>query len=460
MKNNFISIKEKLIVSYILILIILIWIGGYSLYTINRISSQYNEFVEKLDTLSNVKNSIKESKNSLDNLLLTRSTNYIDDIYSSIDTSYGELNKLSRRNMTKEEYNLMVDLRKLIGSYRAYSEETFRVALGTADERYIINYNNSTKVYNYIMESVDEINNKIYEENFRKYKIIKEHNLKFTRAIIVIFIISISISIMFIFFFSRKLIQNVNALTNQAEEVSKGNFEVDNLKIDSQDEIGILFNSFNIMVKEIKYLLSEVENKTRLEKEAQFLALQSQINPHFLFNTLNVIAKTALIEGSDNTCDLIESLSDILRYTLRNVNSTVTLEEEVYSLRQYIYIQKTRFGDRIKYIENIDDDLLNYKIPLLSLQPIVENAFKHGLEGKEQGGEIEVRINSIKNYIKIEIRDNGKGFYPYMYSKENAGIGVKNVRERLGIYFKNKSLLFFYNTKEGALVKIIIPKVE
>lgn len=463
MKNRFISINEKLIVSYLLLLILLAWVALYSLYTINRISNEYNHFIEDISMLNNIKSSITNSKIALDNLLLTRSTNYIDTIYSSINTASFAIRDFKNEKPPIEVYNTCTDLQNLLANYEKYCEGTFRVALSTADERYIKNYNNALKVYNYILEGLDEINNHIYQNRFKNYSLIIQHNSNFSKTILFIFALSIFLSILFVFIFSSKLIKNVKEITRNAREISKGNFKVSKLQVHSQDEISILSNTFNLMVEKIKSLLEEVRRKTELEKEAQFLALQSQINPHFLFNTLNIIAKTSIIEGADQTCDLIESLSDLLRYTLRNPSSHVQLQEEIQYLREYISIQKTRFSDRVEFIENIDESLLNYKIPLLSLQPIVENAFKHGLEGKEEGGKIVFNLAEKGNYILIEIEDNGKGFshhYP-IQSKTSSSIGLHNVIERLKLFYKNKGLLFFYNKSSGgAIIKIIIPKVE
>ncbi|QZY55645.1 sensor histidine kinase [Crassaminicella profunda] len=463
MKNKFISINEKLIVSYLLILILLAWVALYSLYTINRISNEYNHFIEDISMLNNIKSSITSSKIALDNLLLTRSTNYIDTIYSSINSASFAIKDFKNENPPIEVFNACTDLQKLLSNYEKYCEGTFRVALSTADERYIRNYNNALKVYNYILEGLDEINNHIYENRFKNYSLILQHNSNFSKTILFIFALSIFLSILFVFIFSSKLIKNIKKITKNALEISKGNFKVENIQVHSQDEISILSNTFNLMVEKIKNLMREVKRKTELEKEAQFLALQSQINPHFLFNTLNVIAKTSILEGADETCDLIESLSDFLRYTLRNPSSQVKLLDEIEYLREYISIQKTRFSDRVQFIENIDENLLNYKIPLLSLQPIVENAFKHGLEGKEEGGKIVFTLTEKGNYILIKIEDNGKGFSHdyHIKSKPSSSIGLHNVIERLKLFYKNKGLLFFYNQSSGgAMIKIIIPKVE
>lgn len=460
MSNKFVSIKEKLITSYLLILIILIWVSGYSLYTINRISNEYNVFIEKINILNQVKNEIKSSKVSLDNLLLTRSTNYIDPIYTSIGNARFDIGNFKELKLLSSSYNEASDIQKLIESYEKYSEKTFRIALGTADERYIQNYKEANRVYSYIIDSLEDLIQDIFDGSIEGYEVIVAHNARFSKVIIFIFGLSLIMSVGFIILFSMTLIKRVNLITKHSKELSKGNFDTENLPTDGNDEISLLSDSFNMMVKKIRTLMKEVTTRTILEKEAQFKALQSQINPHFLFNTLNIIAKTSILEGADKTCDLIESLSDILRYTLQNPSSHVSIGSELKNLREYVYIQKSRFGDRVSFIEDIDESLLHYKIPLLSIQPFIENSFKYGLEGIEEDSFIRFSIRGYKNYIVMEIKDKGRGFCDSKIASSSTGIGMQNVSQRLSLMFKNKSRVFFYNWNEGAIVKIIIPKVE
>ncbi|SHJ94467.1 sensor histidine kinase [Tepidibacter formicigenes] len=464
MKSKFVSIKEKLIVSYLIIIIISAWISSYSIYIIYDVSKEYNNLIENIFILNKIQVHIIESKKNLDKFLLTRSRDYIDEIYYSIDDTKFSVYKFQNKRISEQNYMRCKDLYNMIYNYENYCEDTFRIALSSYDESYMKNYNNANKVYGYILKVIGEINNNLFEDAFINYNNILKYNQNLIKVLLFMVIFISSTSLIFTYVFSMKIVKSINSLTKGAKQVASGNFNIEKININSNDEVGILSKAFNKMVENIKNLLEEIKKKTELEKEAHFLALQSQINPHFLFNTLNVIAKTSLIEGADKTCDLIESLSDILRYNLRKIDSSVQLKEEIRNLKEYIHIQKTRFLDRVEFIEEIDESILGYKIPSLTIQPIVENSFMHGLEGKEDKGIIKLIAKDEKEYIHIKVIDNGKGFDLDYKNKpikkgHTTGIGLNNIKERLNIFFKGKSEIYIKNLDEGCLVGIKIPKV-
>ena len=221
-------------------------------------------------------------------------------------------------------------------------------------------------------------------------------------------------------------------------------------------------------------LLEETREKVRLEnllKDIQIKTLQSQINPHFLFNTLNTIARIALIEGASNTEELIYTLSDLLRYSLKNSENMVKIETEVNNIKKYLYIQTVRYGDRIKYHIDMDNEILNSKIPVMTLQPIVENAIIHGLEKKAEGGVLSIAGKKFFNeYIIIEVSDNGAGipedrlksiFNENRPDGNITGLGIQNVDHRIKYYFgKEYGLYIESRMGEGTKVFIKLPYVK
>lgn len=221
-------------------------------------------------------------------------------------------------------------------------------------------------------------------------------------------------------------------------------------------------------------LMEEMKKRVELEKEIKDLelkALQSQVNPHFLFNSLNTIARLALIEKANKTEEIVYALSDILRYTLKNVNRIVTIEEEVMHIERYMKIQSIRFGDRINFKIHIPDEIKKVKIPFMTLQPLVENAVIHGIEPKVDGGTIIVRGKSTHNQVIIEILDDGVGIpneklKDMLSNKQHSeditnsiGIGLSNVNERLCYYFGSECRLKIESSIDvGTTIKVIIPK--
>ena len=137
--------------------------------------------------------------------------------------------------------------------------------------------------------------------------------------------------------------------------------------------------------------------------------LKSQINPHFLFNTLNVIGGMANLEGAETTEAMIQSLSHLFRYNLKTPEENVSLARELKVVRDYMFIQQKRFGDRITYEIDCQTDAESVLVPTFTFQPLVENAIIHGLASKEEGGHILIRVKERQSQICIAVADNGRG---------------------------------------------------
>lgn len=193
----------------------------------------------------------------------------------------------------------------------------------------------------------------------------------------------------------------------------------------------ILKNKFH---SKVSYLEEEI-NKEKLK------TLESQINPHFLFNTLNSISRMAFLENSPNTIEMVYCLSDLLRYTLDQKEDFPTIEQEINNIKKYLFIQSVRYRDRLKFNIDISDKILNFRIPSMILQPIVENAIMHGIEPKSMGGTIDIYSEFDGGDIKIIVRDTGVGIENSKLLQiqnnnfTNLGIGLSNPHNRLCSYF-------------------------
>lgn len=221
-------------------------------------------------------------------------------------------------------------------------------------------------------------------------------------------------------------------------------------------------------------LLKESQEKLLLEQKAKKMELktiQAQINPHFLFNTLNSIARMALMEDAPQTEELIYNLSDLLRYNLKNIEEFPKIRNEMNNIERYLFIQTLRYSDRISYSISIDDSVLDYRIPSMTLQPLVENCLVHGLEEKKEGGVIEINGKLISdNEIVLTISDNGVGIEPELVkrlnqknnlSSKSLGIGILNTQERICHYFGSRYGLTFESIlHEGTNVAVHIPCIK
>lgn len=205
----------------------------------------------------------------------------------------------------------------------------------------------------------------------------------------------------------------------------------------------------------------EMLEKKIIDLEAKNMSLV--INPHFLFNTLNSIARIAYFEKSHKTEELIYCLSDLLRYNLKQDDDLHTIGAEMDNIEKYLYIQKTRFKNRLDYVIDIAEDIKPHRIPNMIIQPIVENAVIHGITPKRGGGAITICAEKYKNDITISVIDNGNGFpkeiLQSLHQPENKlGIGFRSTDQRLKRYFgEHYGLRVVKSDYSGSTVTISIP---
>lgn len=194
-------------------------------------------------------------------------------------------------------------------------------------------------------------------------------------------------------------------------------------------------------------------------READLKLLQSQVNPHFLFNTLNTIAQTAYIEGAIQSSELTLSLSELLRATLRKTETLIPLHEEVALLRNYIHIQKARFGDRISFSIDVDAAAEPMLIPCLLLQPLVENAIIHGFESLARAGAVSLTAGVHDGRLLVVITDDGVGFDPGMVvMSDPRKIGLRSTQSRLEHYFGGGQRFSVDSTPgRGTRIEIAVP---
>ena len=258
------------------------------------------------------------------------------------------------------------------------------------------------------------------------------------------------------------------------------NFDIKELPVRRRDEIGQLNLAVNQMKDSMKSVITTLHEKQELTEQlyeqemelekARFSALQSQINPHFLFNTLNVINGMADMEGAGTTGELIRSLSRLFRYSLENHSDRVPLFQELTVIKDYIYIEKKRFGERLSYVLKADVDLESYEIPSFTLQPLVENSIRHGILVRPKGGVVAIRIMERGEELVIQVLDNGAGMEKaqremLLAGKERqdnraSGIGTGNVFRRLRLMFPGCRIRISGRKGRGTCVEIRINAKE
>jgi two-component system, LytTR family, sensor kinase len=194
--------------------------------------------------------------------------------------------------------------------------------------------------------------------------------------------------------------------------------------------------------------------------KAQLSALRQQIEPHFLFNTLNTIAGLVREGRGDNAVDMIAGLSELLRKSLQGADRQwVALGEELEIAETYLEIEKARFAERLRVSVDVPEELRRVKVPSLILQPIVENAVKHGIAKRVEGGSIEISAERVNGELLVSVRNDGPRFV--VEGEKRTGIGLKNVRERLAsLYGERGRLLVDGGVEPGARVTVVVPLEE
>lgn len=262
-------------------------------------------------------------------------------------------------------------------------------------------------------------------------------------------ILVISLLLLLFYLFSRyflgQIIAPLHSVVEGMREMEEGNLTV-HVEPAGQSEIRTMIHSFNRMVRELKASIEENERVQQKKHQAEVRALQSQINPHFLVNTLNSIRFMAQVSRFDGIRKMAEALIKILSCSFRGSISFYTVREELDVLDSYIYLMKIRYSDGFEVEYQIDRGCLDYKMPRLILQPIVENSIVHGLAEKEDDiGHLKISLEEEKESILFTVEDDGRGMTQeeiecLLHPKErldddNTSIGIENVLGRLKLNF-------------------------
>ena len=345
--------------------------------------------------------------------------------------------------------------------------------------------------YSFLRDQILSLNMTLFNLNASTYTQSKAQAEKTfssaIKALVVIFVCS-----------ALLLYRNIAAITKPLSDISDvalkvagRDFDVPLFKSPEKNEIGNICRAFDSMIISIKEYIGAIWEKALKENElrekeiemralytdARLKALQDQIQPHFLFNTLNTGAQLAMMEGADKTCYFLEQVADFLRYNIQHPGSDATIGEELGMLDNYIYIMKTRFGERYQFVKEIDESTLGVKIPNTILQPLVENCIKHGLKDVTENGRIMIKVLRREEFIQMEISDNGKGFDMearrlilrqaaagsegvLISDKGHVSSGLINVIARLQIYFKDKDIFDIISSQDGGTTFLIKIKAE
>jgi len=479
----FISIRGKMVLLYIVVVVSTGFMTLVSLKNIQKIETSYQQVTDSLYALNDISDRIDLMRLSMGTFADTRDRNYVDSMYNNSQDFEIELSSILENQFDLESSLYLKNISKLYyQNYVGLTESLIWAVRATHTEEALRSYDKAVEISDYMMIYMERTINRQIELSQELNIKIKERTESILKNYSYLLMWTMAFLGFIIYANAGNMVKNISRLRKAAEEVSQGNFDIPEVQIESNDELGILSQAFNKFITNTRELIKQIKESANLEiqlhkekseklemeallKQAELGSLQAQINPHFLFNTMNVIAKTAIIEDADQTCTLIETVSDMFRYNLSKMDSRTTIGEEIENVNNYFYIQKTRFSDRVSFKINVDKRMLDIEIPNLTLQPLIENAFIHGIEQLESGGEISV-IGTYGEFCELIVKDNGAGIKDEdidriikgeltSYSGHTTGIGFNNVRRRLELFF-NKPDVMRVSSELGEGTKVII----
>lgn len=257
------------------------------------------------------------------------------------------------------------------------------------------------------------------------------------------------------------------------EEVSAETAEEDTFRHMSEQEI----------IGRVLEHLQEYSSSRALKTEAELHALQNQINPHFLYNTLEVVRSRAMVQGNTDVAEMVEALAMLFRYCINNPGELATLAQELDNVHNYLLIQRYRYGDRFAYCEIVDEkekNVMASHLPVMTLQPLIENALVHGINPKIEGGLITLRVEVAYNRLRISVEDDGIGIpddelkrvrktlreevtkdQDEKQNTHSLGIALKNVNKRIQFYFGMQFGVDIVSTQNvGTQVTVTLPRLR
>lgn len=380
-----------------------------------------------------------------DNLIYVRlNYNLVFDIFSNIKSNnFGAY-------ITDSKNNLIFSMDKF---------ENYELAVNKEDIVGKVEKNLKIKGVEYIL-----IKNEIIDTDWTLYYYtpvskISVNAVNIVSATILIIFVCFIILIFVILIFSSTFVKRINNLNMKMEIVEKGDMQLE-VSSQSKDEIGQLTNRFGKMLGNINVLIKEVYQSSIIQKEAELKSLQAQINPHFLYNTLSLINWKAIEIEANDISDIVTNVSKYYRTVLNKGKNIISISNEIENTKAYIHIQLAMHDNSFDVEYFIDNEIFSFYMINIVLQPIVENAIHHGIDKKEDGrGMIRILGYLKGDTIELVVEDNGPGMHQKdaedVLTKNSKGYGLKNVHDRIRIFF-GESYGLKISSDKGIGTKVII----
>ncbi|QNK58943.1 sensor histidine kinase [Paenibacillus sp. PAMC21692] len=376
------------------------------------------------------------SMNIADNNVQYDIVNADNQIVSSTNKDRLYRNFLSEHSMAEQDFNQLTS--------------TGRKLQGRNDDRLL-----------YTVQNFDALNWKII--SVVPLQEITQEVRDINKLIIFISVICLILSLLVSYILSRLITKPIIQLHKSMKAIRNGDL-LARTNVTSTDEIGLLSNGFNTLMDQINELMEEIYTAQQAKRKYEFKIIQSQLNPHFLYNSLETINSLIQLKLNDSAMKFTNHLSNFYRISLSSGNDVILISEEIRIIESYLFMQSLRYHEFMDYVIEVDDSIFPCKIPKLTLQPLVENAIYHGLRNKRDKGLVTITGRLMKEFILLEITDNGIGMSEHKIndiltqdknSNKLANFGITSVNERIKLLFGEAYGLTFMS-EVGSYTKVIV----
>lgn len=462
------SLQFKISSIYIVTNILVVMVNIFLIIGINSMSHRLDMVYQDNLHLNELSDAVNALQDDMTAYLNVKTSASLENYYRS-ETLCRDMMEDLNEKVTGLSFDRMErNIRHMTEGYLTEVAQAVEAKRGRNVEKYRAHYENATRMYGYIVTYISNLNLEQFRSNSERYSELQQRFRLFEAVSVIAIVLVMFSNVCIIIGFVGALIRPLKKLAGQADEVAKGNFEIDLLPVEARDEVGVVTGAFNSMVVSIGRYIERIRESMEAEralKEREFLMegllkdarlkyLQAQINPHFLFNTLNAGAQLAMMEGADRTYDYVQRVAQFYRYNMKKSEETVTVAEEVEMVDSYIYILNVRFAGDIHYEKHIDESLLHLEMPGMILQPIVENCVNHGIREMGDRGVIWLSLYEKEGNVCISVKDNGVGMSVETIDKVMSGayreegmaaggngIGMDNVISRMRLFTGNENVM-------------------
>lgn len=494
------TIRNRLLVVYMSTTVIILLSQVLFFVQVNKSVDEIDQVYATNVSANKLAGQLDLIQNAVYNYLVTKDSETLQNYYRYVSEYQDMISEMNDKVVENEYLMCEKSIHDLSTEYLRRTDKTILAKRGKNVELYKSYFSEATQVSLYIEDCINNLNNERLNENSKRYQRLYK-DLQRTETISLIGIVAVGIvCFIFIQIVTRSIVRPLTKLAKSAHEVSEGNFDVEMVKSKNKDEIDVVIQAFNTMMTSIRIHMHHIQESNRKEREmkekelrmevhlkdARLKYLRAQINPHFLYNSLNTCVQLAIMENAEQTEEFVERMAVFFRYNVRRtVEDDNPFRDELNAVEAYIYIQNIRFGGDVTFTEKIDEGVDKIMVPTMILQPIVENAYNHGLRELDRPGKIELRVLKHDEEIIIQVEDNGHGMTKEkieqvltMHKKEKnimaeegqrqdpdieqTGIGMDNVISRLDLYYQQKGLLTIQSdgVEKGTTVQIRIPVVK